>query len=101
MPTIYAYFGIIFKFYSNDHEPLHIHAIFGEYETIFDLFFSEGELERIEARNKPGKKALPQSKMVQARKFVEEYAYRISEKWYQFFVLKADIVLEKITKELK
>lgn len=72
-----------------------------EYETIFDLFFSEGELERIEARNKPGKKPLPQSKMVQARKFVEEYAYRISEKWYQFFVLKADIVLEKITKELK
>lgn len=88
MPTIYAYFGIIFKFYSNDHEPLHIHAIFGEYETIFDLFFSKGELERIEARNKPGKKPLPQSKMVQARKFVEEYAYRISEKWYQFLCLK-------------
>ena len=34
MPKIYEYLGIIFFLYPNDHEPIHAHAISGEYETI-------------------------------------------------------------------
>ena len=26
MPKIYEYFGFIFLFYSNEHEPIHVHA---------------------------------------------------------------------------
>lgn len=101
MPTIYSYFGIIFKFYSNDHEPLHVHAISGANETIFDIFFSNGNLSEIKRRKKRGKDHLPPAKMELAEKFVEEYAFRISEKWYQFFVLKADVPCVEITKKLK
>jgi len=101
MPNIYSYFGIIFKFYSNDHEPLHVHAICGEYETIFDIVFSQGKLLELKRRKKRGKDHLPSAKMELAEKFVEEYALRISEKWYQFFVLKADVTCETINKKVK
>ena len=39
MPKIYEYSGIIFFLYPNDHEPIHAHAISGEYETIFEIHF--------------------------------------------------------------
>jgi hypothetical protein len=26
MPKIYEYFGIVFFFYANDHEPVHVHG---------------------------------------------------------------------------
>jgi hypothetical protein len=27
MPDIYTYFGFIFSFYSNEHEPIHVHVV--------------------------------------------------------------------------
>lgn len=30
MPKIYDYLGIVFLFYSNEHEPLHVHAKYKE-----------------------------------------------------------------------
>jgi len=30
MPTVFNFFGIRFVFFSNDHEPIHIHAIKGK-----------------------------------------------------------------------
>ena len=38
MPTVFILFGFIFKFYSNDHEPLHIHVIKGNAKAKFILF---------------------------------------------------------------
>jgi len=29
MPKIFEYFGFIFYFYSNEHEPIHIHVLHG------------------------------------------------------------------------
>jgi hypothetical protein len=33
MPKIFKYLGIIVFFYSNEHEPIHVHAKKGEYES--------------------------------------------------------------------
>ncbi|WP_394801060.1 DUF4160 domain-containing protein [Niabella ginsengisoli] len=30
MPTIFIFFGLRFMFFSNDHEPIHIHVIKGK-----------------------------------------------------------------------
>ena len=27
MPTVFILFGYIFKFYSDDHEPIHVHVV--------------------------------------------------------------------------
>jgi hypothetical protein len=33
MPKIYEYFGLIFLFYANDHEPIHVHVQYAEFES--------------------------------------------------------------------
>lgn len=38
MPTIFTLYGYRFMFYSNDHEPIHVHAIKGNSRAKFDLF---------------------------------------------------------------
>ena len=38
MPKIYEYFGIVFFFYANDHEPIHVHVQFAEYESKVILY---------------------------------------------------------------
>jgi hypothetical protein len=37
MPVISRFYGIIIKMYFNDHLPPHFHAIYGEYNGLFDL----------------------------------------------------------------
>jgi len=37
MPIITNFYGIIIKMYFNDHLPPHFHAIYNEYNAIFDL----------------------------------------------------------------
>lgn len=44
MPKIFEYFGFIFYFYSNEHEPIHVHVIHGARESIFDLIMMDGVL---------------------------------------------------------
>lgn len=34
MPKIFEYFGFIFYFYSNEHEPIHVHVLHGGKESI-------------------------------------------------------------------
>ena len=52
MPDIYTYFGFIFSFYSNEHEPIHVHVEHGNKMTIFDLIIVNGELIEIKKRDK-------------------------------------------------
>ena len=38
MPAVFYYFGFEFKFYSNEHEPLHIHVVKGRARAKFQQF---------------------------------------------------------------
>lgn len=37
MPTIFIVFGFIFKFYSDDHEPIHVHIIKDGHEAKYNI----------------------------------------------------------------
>jgi hypothetical protein len=37
MPKLYEYFGLIFLFYSDDHDPMHLHVQHGDREGIICL----------------------------------------------------------------
>ena len=37
MPTIFILFGYIFKFYSDDHEPIHVHVIKDNKEAKYNV----------------------------------------------------------------
>jgi len=45
MPKIFEYLGILVFFYSNEHEPIHVHAKKGEYECKAEFYIVNGKIE--------------------------------------------------------
>jgi len=41
-PTVFIFTGIKINIYKDDHHPIHIHALYGEYESIYELHFANG-----------------------------------------------------------
>ncbi len=37
MPEVSRFFGIAIRFYYNDHEPAHFHAVYGEHEALVEI----------------------------------------------------------------
>lgn len=100
MPKIFEYFGFIFYFFSNEHEPIHVHVQHSESESIFELIMMDGKLVEIKVRNKPGIPPLSQKDQKTAKEFIEKYHKNIIEKWVKFFVMKQAIRSTRITKKI-
>lgn len=54
MPKIIEYFGLIFYFYANEHDPIHVHVSKGEFESVFELLFENGILIEVKSRKVKG-----------------------------------------------
>ena len=100
MPKIYEYFGFIFYFYSNEHEPIHVHVIHGDRESIFDLIISNGKLINVNVRKKKGVEMLSEKDKNIAETFIRQYHKEIIKKWVTFFVMKQTIKCTGITKKI-
>ena len=100
MPKIFEYFGFIFYFYSNEHEPIHVHVLHGGKESIFELIMMNGELVDIHIREKHGAEPLQEKEKHTAEEFIQKYYRNIIEKWVKFFVLKQSIRSTNIKKKL-
>jgi hypothetical protein len=37
LPTISVFYGIVIQMFWRDHNPPHFHALYGEYEVVFDV----------------------------------------------------------------
>ena len=99
-PKIFEYFGFIFYFYSNEHEPIHVHLLHGGKESIFDLIMMNGELVEVRVRVKKGAEPLPEKDKHTAEAFIRKYHKNIIEKWVKFFVLKQSVRSTNIKKKL-
>jgi hypothetical protein len=100
MPQIYEYFGFIFRFYSDEHYPIHVHVEKGEYESIYDLIIVNGLLVELKHRKKRGVEAIPEHDRQKAEKFIRVYYKNIVEKWTNYFVLNIPVKTTKITKKI-
>lgn len=100
MPKIFEYFGFIFYFYSNEHEPIHVHVQHSGKESIFDLIMMNGELADICVREKKGADPLPEKDKRTAEAFITKYHKNIIQKWVKFFVLKQSVRSTRINKKL-
>jgi hypothetical protein len=100
MPKIFEYFGLIFYFYSNEHEPIHVHVQHGDKESIFELIMMDGELERIIIRGKAGSEPLSSKDQRIVEGFIRKYSKNIIQKWVKFFVMKQQVKSTKITTKL-
>ena len=100
MPKIFEYFGFIFYFFSNEHEPIHVHVLHGGKESIFDLIMMDGELVEIQIREKKGAESLSEKETRTAEAFIRKYHKNIINKWVKFFVLKQSVRSTNIKKKL-
>ncbi|KEQ18252.1 DUF4160 domain-containing protein [Endozoicomonas numazuensis] len=99
MPKLFTYLGITIFFYSNEHEPIHVHGTFGGRETKAEIILFDGVIREIKLKDKgPG---LEGKKRKKFEEFVHSYAKDIVEKWVDFFVMKKSITSQIITKKVK
>lgn len=101
MPKIYEYFGFIFFFFSNEHEPIHVHVMKSGCQTVFELILMDGELQEIRTRSETGYPLLNEKDKATAEEFIRAYYKNIVEKWMNFFVLKKRVRCTQITKKVK
>lgn len=101
MPRLYEYFGLIISFFSNDHEPIHVHCQYAEYSCKAELHYDKktGKL-RVVIKNL-GKKALPERVKRDVIALVEKYHKDIVFKW-TLYMSESHIKpkIEKITTKL-
>ena len=100
IPKIFEYFGFIFYFYSNEHEPIHVHVMHGARESVFDLIMMDGALVEVRVREKKGAEPLPEKDKRTAEEFIRKYYKNIIDKWVKFFVLKQAIRSTNIKKKI-
>lgn len=100
MPKLYEYLGIVIFFYANEHEPIHIHARKGEYESKAEIIVVNGMVEEIVITNVGGRKPLKGKELKNLKIFLEHYANAIVTKWIDYFVYHKDLDFERITQKL-
>ncbi|MEI6755331.1 MAG: DUF4160 domain-containing protein [Paludibacter sp.] len=100
MPKLYEYFGLVFLFYSHEHEPIHIHGKYQDTESKAEIIFDNGKFKEISIKDVQGKKPLDAQNLKKFRKIVELYRDDIIRKWIDFFVYNIEFPSEKITKKI-
>ena len=74
MPTIFEKDGYKFFFYSNEHEPIHVHVRHGGGEAVFDV---EDAVELRESQS------MKMGELSKALKLAQENRGLIVEKWHE------------------
>lgn len=101
MPDIYRYFGFTFYFYSNEHDPIHVHVERDNHESVFELIVDNGQMTEIRIRAVKGKEPLNSRDEKTAKEFVEQYSQNIIRKWINFFIMKKKVTCTTIKTRLK
>ena len=100
MPKIFEYFGLIFLFYSNEHEPIHVNVMKNGQETVFEILLQGSELSELKIRKSNKMTPLSDKDQAIAEAFVRKYYKNIVEKWVNFFIYKKKVRVTKITKRI-
>ena len=101
MPKLYEYLGIIVFFYSNEHEPIHVHAQYKEYESKAEIYLKNGEITEIKIKSVSGRKPLKVKQLNNFKKILKKYAQDIVKKWIDYFVYHNNIKITKIKTRIK
>ena len=100
MPKLYEYFGLIVLFYSNEHEPIHVHGKYEDRESKAEIIFENGKFVEVKIGSVVGKRPLDKRRLAKFEQLVELYRDDIVHKWIDFFVYNKPIEPETITKKL-
>jgi hypothetical protein len=101
MPKIFEYLGILIFFYSNEHDPIHVHAKKGECESKAEFYIIDGIISEIKLKNVKGANPLTGKDLKDFQVFLDNFAEKIVKKWIDYFVYHKNVEFERITKRLK
>ena len=100
MPKLYEYFGLIVLFYSNEHEPIHVHGKYQERESKAEIIFENGKFVEVRIGEVAGKRPLDRRRLAIFKQLVESYRDDIVNKWIDFFIYNRPVSPEMITKKI-
>jgi Domain of unknown function (DUF4160) len=101
MPKLYEYLGIAIYFYTNEHEPIHVHGRHAGCECRAEIILENGRVVRVEFSNVLGKRPLDGPKRKDFEEFVNAKAEEIIQRWIGFFVHNVRSKPEIITRRIK
>jgi len=101
MPKLYEYLGLIIRFFSNEHEPIHIHAFYQDYQTKVEFVIENGIIIEVNYKKVQSYEMIPNEKMKDLQVLIDTYKYDIVQMWIKFFILKEQISCRRITVKLK
>jgi hypothetical protein len=99
MPKLYEYLGIAIWFFSDEHNPIHIHARYGESEVKVELYEQNGIVYDVKYVEVSGKFGF--AKMRDLKMFVNENKSAILYAWKQVFEQNVKLKPIKITKRIR
>jgi hypothetical protein len=100
MPKLYEYLGIIIFFYSNEHEPIHVHGRYGDAESKIEIVIKNGVVQGLKLQRVPGKKPLATAQAKDFKKLATVLADEIVQSWVNYFVYHKKIIAKKIAGKL-
>ena len=95
MPIIYEYLGIVIRFYSNEHEPIHVHAIYDGNIIKVEFLIKDGKIYR--TNYKPVKGSFSPAKLKQLKSFISIFKNKIVWTWDKYFIWKMKVEKVVIT----
>jgi hypothetical protein len=100
VPKLYEYFGLIVLFYSNEHEPIHVHGKYQDRESKAEIIIVEGVITEIRITNVRGKRPLEGRHLKDFEILVRYFSSDIVKKWVDYFVYHKSISSIKIQQEI-
>jgi len=101
MPKIFEYLGITIMFYSNEHEPIHVHGKYQAFESKADFIIVDGKIIDIKIKDVKGKRPLPKKESKEFKNFVNKFKEDIVQKWVDYFVYHKSVQCIKIEGKVK
>ena len=101
MPKIFEYLGIVIMFYSNEHEPIHVHGKFQDLESKAEFIIEDGKIVAIKISDIKGKKPLSRKELKEFKNFINKFKNDIVQKWIDYIVYHKTIECIKIDGRVK
>ena len=101
MPKLYEYFGLIAMFYSNEHEPVHVHRKCQGRESRAEIILINGIIQEICYTNVPVRAPLGANEMRFFQELVTVKTDDIISKLIDFFVLHKSVTPDRISRRPK
>ncbi len=100
-PKLYIYFGLVVYFYTNEHEPIHVHGEYQGHEAKAEIILRNGKITKIIFSNVAGMPRLDGAKLKDFKRLVKIKADEIVARWIDYFVKNVRHKPELITRKLK